>query len=244
MKINISEEKGLNIIREKTKTFCTKGLPGKNPQMKLVILDEADSMNETSQGALCRMMEKFSKNVRFALICNFPSKIIEPIQSRCALLRFKKLRENLCLNFLVYIFKEENVSFDLPTLEALIFLADGDLRKILNQVETIIGGSDILKIGGLKKILPKLKASEILDFIFSIFRNEKKVAEENLSDFVNRGFSKLDFLAEIFDILKKTRLENHKKLKMLSFFSKIRLCLYSSFSFSILIAELRKMGKN
>mmetsp|Transcript_53728 Transcript_53728/g.127050 ORF Transcript_53728/g.127050 Transcript_53728/m.127050 type:complete len:315 (+) Transcript_53728:60-1004(+) len=240
LKMNISEEKGLSVIREKTKSFCSRDFSKKRKRTKLVILDEADSMNETSQGALCRMIEKFSKNVRFVLICNFPSKIIEPIQSRCAILRFKKLKENLSLEFLLKIFKNEKIYFDLSSVEFLIFLADGDMRKILNQTEMLIGDSKKMKIGSIRKILPKFQTWGALDFVFNIFRNETKIAEEILFDIFNQGNSKLDFINEFFGIIKKVGLKNYQKLKLLSHLSKSRLDFQKNFSFLYFFEELKK----
>mmetsp|Transcript_17758 Transcript_17758/g.36416 ORF Transcript_17758/g.36416 Transcript_17758/m.36416 type:complete len:329 (+) Transcript_17758:64-1050(+) len=239
LKLNISEERGLRIIREKTKFFCLREFPG----MKLVILDEADSLDEISQGALCRMMEKFSTSVRFVLICNISSKIIEPVQSRCAILRFKKIKENLCLDFLLKILLKEKVLFDLPSVEALIFLADGDFRKILNQIEMLTGDSRLLKISRVKKLVPKLKASEVLDFLFCIFRNETHIAREIFYDFTNQGFSKLDFFSEIFEILKKTSFDNFSKIRILACFSRFRLNLHKKAFFSNPIVDFGKLEK-
>ncbi len=117
---------------------------------KIIILDEADSMTSGAQQALRRTMEIYSKTTRFALACNNSEKIIEPIQSRCAVLRFSKLSDvqvlaritevikRKQLSFFIvqiYFYKDENVDYDQKGLEAILFTAQGDMRQALNNLQ-------------------------------------------------------------------------------------------------------------
>mmetsp|Transcript_46972 Transcript_46972/g.96047 ORF Transcript_46972/g.96047 Transcript_46972/m.96047 type:complete len:243 (-) Transcript_46972:2540-3268(-) len=238
--MNISEEKGLNVIREKIKSFCLAPLFNKNHKMKLIILDEADSMNETSQGALCRMIEKFSKNVRFALICNFPSKIIEPIQSRCVILRFKKLKRKISFEFLFRILEKEKIHFDIQSIEVMIFLANGDMRKILNQTEMFIKDSGYLSITEIKKFIPKLNTSELIDFFFNFLIHQEELATEILLDVINQGLSTIDLVHDFLLVLKQIRLKNSLKLKILEFLSELRLDFGKNVFFVRLVSSLRE----
>lgn len=106
--------------------------PGRH---KIVILDEADSMTSAAQQAMRRTMELYSSTTRFALACNNSSEIIEPIQSRCAILRFTKVSDEEILERLEDICKKEGVRYELGGLEAIIFTADGDMRSAVNALQ-------------------------------------------------------------------------------------------------------------
>ena len=103
-------------------------------QPRLIILDEADSMTSAAQQALRRTMEIYSNTTRFALACNVSTKIIEPIQSRAAILRYSRLTDEQILNRLKFVCGEEGVSYDDGGLEAIIFTAEGDMRNALNNI--------------------------------------------------------------------------------------------------------------
>jgi replication factor C subunit 2/4 len=106
--------------------------PGRH---KIVILDEADSMTSAAQQAMRRTMELYSSTTRFALACNNSSEIIEPIQSRCAILRFTKVSDEEILERLQDICQKEGVRYELGGLEAIIFTADGDMRSAVNALQ-------------------------------------------------------------------------------------------------------------
>ena len=108
---------------------------------KVIILDEADSMTASAQQALRRTMELYSNTTRFALACNISSKIIEPIQSRCAILRFTKLTDKQILKRLKEVMaREKIVGYTNDGLEALLFTAQGDMRHALNNLQSTVAG--------------------------------------------------------------------------------------------------------
>jgi replication factor C subunit 2/4 len=107
---------------------------------KIIILDEADSMTGAAQQALRRTMEIYSNTTRFALACNNSTKIIEPIQSRCAVLRFTRLSDEEVLSRIEQVAKAENVTYDSAGFEAIIFIADGDMRNALNAMQSTVSG--------------------------------------------------------------------------------------------------------
>lgn len=111
--------------------------PGKQ---KVIILDEADSMTKGAQQALRRTMEVYSAHTRFALACNTSTKIIEPIQSRCAILRYSKLSDEQVLRRLMQVCAAEGITWDAKGLEALVFTAEGDMRNALNNLQSTFAG--------------------------------------------------------------------------------------------------------
>ncbi len=134
LELNASDERGINVIREKVKEFArTKPVAGAH--FKIIFLDEADALTQDAQQALRRTMEMFSNNVRFILSCNYSSKIIEPIQSRCAIFRFRPLRDEDVAMRLRYIAEQEGLELTEDGLQALLYVAEGDLRRAINVLQ-------------------------------------------------------------------------------------------------------------
>jgi replication factor C subunit 2/4 len=123
------------VVREQIKSFAQKKVslpPGKT---KIIFLDEADSLTEGAQHALRMIISNFSETTRFVLSCNTSSKIIEPIQSRCIILRFGKLRDNEVELNLKRIIEGENVKITEQAFRTLQFIADGDMRQAINNIQ-------------------------------------------------------------------------------------------------------------
>lgn len=132
--LNASDERGIDIVRTKIKNFA-KTAPIGGAGFKIIFLDEADALTSDAQSALRRTMERFSSNCRFILSCNYSSKIIEPIQSRCAVYRFRRLSEMAIQKRLEYIAQDQDLSIAKDGYEALIYVAQGDMRKAVNSLQ-------------------------------------------------------------------------------------------------------------
>ena len=134
MELNASDARGIDVIRTTVKEFARmatiSGLP-----FKILVLDEADNMTGDAQHALRRTMERFTETCRFIMCCNYSGKIIEPIQSRCAIFRFTPLKDDDVANRLKEIAKMEKVQVLLNGLEAIVKISEGDLRKALNTLQ-------------------------------------------------------------------------------------------------------------
>eukprot|EP00939_MAST-03C_sp_MAST-3C-sp1_P002404 g2404.t1 len=140
LELNASDDRGIDVVRNRIKMFAQKKVSLPPGRHKIVILDEADSMTSSAQQAMRRTMEIYSNTTRFALACNISSKIIEPIQSRCAILRYTKLSDKQLLKRLIEICRFEAVSYDTNGLEAIIFTAEGDMRHALNNLQATVAG--------------------------------------------------------------------------------------------------------
>mmetsp|Transcript_2910 Transcript_2910/g.2570 ORF Transcript_2910/g.2570 Transcript_2910/m.2570 type:complete len:233 (-) Transcript_2910:420-1118(-) len=140
LELNASDSRGIEVVRNKIKMFAQKKVTLPANRHKIIILDEADSMTAAAQQALRRTMEIYSATTRFALACNNSTKIIEPIQSRCAVLRFNKLQDVEVLTRIQQVCALENVTYDNSGLEAIIFTSDGDLRNALNSLQATVSG--------------------------------------------------------------------------------------------------------
>ncbi|WP_188597200.1 replication factor C small subunit, partial [Thermocladium modestius] len=134
LELNASDERGLAAVRERVREFA-RSLPSGGAPFRLVVMDEADNMTGDAQQALRRMMEVHSGTARFILIANYVSRIIEPIQSRCAVVRFSPLPREAVEARLSQIAAAEGVSLDSGALEALWEASGGDLRRAINALQ-------------------------------------------------------------------------------------------------------------
>ncbi|KAL2889400.1 replication factor c [Ceratocystis lukuohia] len=145
LELNASDERGISIVREKVKDFARMQLTNPPshykdkypcPPFKIIILDEADSMTQDAQSALRRTMETYSKITRFCLICNYVTRIIDPLASRCSKFRFKSLDQGNAKKRLEEIAAKEGVLVDDGAIDALIKASDGDLRKSITFLQS------------------------------------------------------------------------------------------------------------
>ena len=129
LELNASDDRGIDVVRNKIKAFAQKKVSLPAGRHKLIILDEADSMTPGAQQALRRTMEIYANTTRFCFACNQSNKIIEPLQSRCAILRFGRLADDELLQRLVEICRAEKVEYTDEGLAAVVFTAEGDMRQ-------------------------------------------------------------------------------------------------------------------
>jgi len=134
MEINASDERGIQTIREKVKMFARQ-IPMGGYGFKILFLDESDQLTDDAQHAFRRVMEQFSTTCRFILAANYSNRIIEPIQSRCAVFRFKPLSKNHVIQFLKRIADNEKVKISSQALEVIYDFSEGDMRKAINILQ-------------------------------------------------------------------------------------------------------------
>lgn len=138
MKLNASDERGIKTVRGKIKQFSQKMISGNIPcKFKLIILDEADAMTDESQYALRRIMEQYSRTTRFCIICNYITRIIEPLQSRCSNFRFKSLNDDAIKQKCKYILESEKVSYTNDGIDTIVNISKGDLRKGITYLQKL-----------------------------------------------------------------------------------------------------------
>ncbi|KAN0066019.1 Subunit of heteropentameric Replication factor C (RF-C) [Thecaphora frezii] len=141
LELNASDERGISVVREKIKNFAKLAVTNPKvdypcPPFKIIILDEADSMTQDAQSALRRIMEQYSRITRFCLVCNYVTRIIEPLASRCSKFRFRSLDTGSTKERLEMIAKAENVDFEPGVLDTLITTSDGDLRRAITYLQS------------------------------------------------------------------------------------------------------------
>lgn len=143
LELNASDERGIAVVRHKVKNFAKVAVGTSNldpdypcPPFKILVLDEADSMTREAQSALRRTMERWSKVTRFCLICNYVSRIIAPVSSRCAKFRFQSLPRDEIITKLELICKSEGIQTSSDTFAALEAVSGGDLRKAITFLQS------------------------------------------------------------------------------------------------------------
>ncbi len=165
LSLNASDERGIDAVRERIKTFASYSDRREGVPFRLVILDEADEMTRDAQTALRRIMEETSRYTRFVLICNYSSNLIEPIQSRCAIFRFKKIGQDEVAARLKKIAKAEDVKVAEKVLQAISAAVDGDLRQGINFLQAAAAGGvevTLEKVNAAAGTTVKARAAEIV----------------------------------------------------------------------------------
>jgi len=143
LELNASDARGIDVVRNEIKEFAgTRQLFNKG--VKLVILDEADAMTNDAQFALRRVIEKYTKNARFCLICNYVSKIIPALQSRCTRFRFAPLSRDQIRDRLVEVAQAEKCNTTDDGIESILALSGGDMRRVLNLLQSTAMANDVV----------------------------------------------------------------------------------------------------
>ncbi len=169
LELNASDERGINVVREKVKNFArTKSLG--NVPFKIIFLDEADALTPEAQQALRRTMENFSSTCRFILSCNYSSKIIDPIQSRCAIFRFKLLEKKDVEKVIRRIAEGEKLTITAEAIELLYEGCEGDCRRCINILQSTASISPSITPELVSTIISSTKPKDIrvvLDYAIS-----------------------------------------------------------------------------
>ncbi|XP_027092996.1 replication factor C subunit 2-like isoform X1 [Coffea arabica] len=208
LELNASDDRGINVVRTKIKDFAAVAVgSGRQggypcPPYKIIILDEADSMTEDAQNALRRTMETYSKVTRFFFICNYISRIIEPLASRCAKFRFKPLTEDIMNNRILYICQEEGLSLDSDALATLSSISQGDLRRAITYLQSAarlfgssISSRDLISVSG---VIPE----DVVQALYSACRSGNfDLADKEVKNVIAEGYPVSQMLSQLFDLV-------------------------------------------
>uniref|UniRef100_A0A1I7WJF8 Replication factor C subunit 2 n=1 Tax=Heterorhabditis bacteriophora TaxID=37862 RepID=A0A1I7WJF8_HETBA len=217
LELNASDDRGIDVVRNKIKNFAQIKVTLPPGRHKIIILDEADSMTEGAQQALRRTMELFSKTTRFALACNQSDKIIEPIQSRCAVIRYQKLTDAQMLFRLEEVCKKENVtqisvSYDIQGLNALLFTSQGDMRQALNNLQCTVSGYEIVTSENVLKVCDEPHPQLMLDMLNFCSKGKIRESAMIIHDLYRMGYSPEDILSNLFRVSKTATIPEYLKM--------------------------------
>jgi len=203
LELNASDSRGIDVVRNKIKLFAQQKVTLPRGRHKIIILDEADNMTAAAQQALRRTMELYSATTRFALACNISSKIIEPIQSRCAILRYTKLSQKHIMKRVQEILQLENIaSFTPKGLEAILFIADGDMRNAINSLQATYSGFGCITDENVYKVCDVPHPVQIRKILDDAKNCDIRAGIMKLNGLLKMGFSTLDFIGTLFRVTK------------------------------------------
>jgi replication factor C small subunit len=203
METNASDERGIDVVREKIKDFArTKPI---DAEYKIIFLDEADALTSDAQQALRRTMEQFSDNARFILSCNYSSKIIDPIQSRCAVFRYNRLEEEQVRSYIMRLGEAEEFRISEEAIDAIMRVSSGDLRRVTNILQTAAIQKDEIDEDDVYGVAASLRPDEIRNILDLALKEEFMEARDELSDLmIERGLDGQDVIdsihREIYDL--------------------------------------------
>lgn len=185
LELNASDERGINVVREKVKNFArTKSLG--NVPFKVIFLDEADALTPEAQQALRRTMENYSSTCRFILSCNYSSKIIDPIQSRCAIFRFKLLEKKDVEKVMRRISENEKLETESEAIELLYEGSEGDCRKCINTLQSTASISVSITRNLVSTMISNSKPKDVKTVLDYAVSGDFQRAKEKLLDVMLR----------------------------------------------------------
>jgi len=216
LELNASDERGIDVVRTKVKDFARTRAIGEVP-FKIIFLDECDALTREAQQALRRTMENYTQTCRFILSCNYSSKIIDPIQSRCVVFRFKPLEKSNVISIIDKIAKDENVTINDAAKEALFDISNGDCRRMENIMqscaavntsideEIVYSLSSVAKPAEVKKVLELASQNK--------FMESRKILLEVMLKY---GLSGLDIVKQIQKEIIDLNIDDRKKVELIA----------------------------
>lgn len=214
VELNASDERGIDVVRGKVKDFA-RTLPMTDVPFKIILLDEADSLTGDAQQALRRTMEKYSSNTRFCLSANYSSKIIEPIQSRCAVFRFRPLNDDEVGQIVRNVAAKEGLTIDDDAVKAVVYVSEGDGRTAINVLQGAAIISKTIKEKDVLTVSSRARPQEIADMVSLAFKGRFNDARKKLDELmVNYGMSGEDVMAQIYREVTTMAVDDKKKVEL------------------------------
>lgn len=196
--LNASDERGIDVVRTKIKEYARTAPIGEGGGFKIIFLDEADALTSDAQAALRRTMEKYTKTCRFILSCNYSSKIIEPIQSRCAVFRFRPIKREPMEKYLNKIAKVEKKNITKDGMDALVYIAQGDMRKAINSLQVASSLTDKIDSDALYKAASIARPEDVKSLLEVSLTGDFLGAREKLDELlIEFGLSGEDIIRQI-----------------------------------------------
>ena len=215
IEMNASDERGIDVVRHKIKEFARTAPIGGVP-FKIIFLDEADALTADAQAALRRTMEMYSKVCRFILSCNYVSRIIEPIQSRCAVFKFKPVPKEAMKKRLREIAENEGLEIDDEALEVLIYISGGDFRKAINALQGAAALDKKITPEVLYQITATARPEELRKILEAALKGNYLQAKDMLENLMAEyGMSGEDVVSQLFREIMYSNLDEKLKVVLI-----------------------------
>lgn len=215
LELNASDERGIDVIRTKVKEFA-KYMPIGDVPFKVIYLDECDALTREAQQALRRTMENYAQSTRFILSCNYLSKIIDPIQSRCIMFKFQPLSEDELYVVLDSIIKQENLEIDSAGKKAIYDVSKGDCRRAENILQSCAAISSKITEDSVYSLAAVARPKEILEILTLAIQNKFIEARKLLlSTMLKYGLSGLDVITQMQQRIWDLSIDDKIKVKLI-----------------------------
>lgn len=215
LELNASDDRGIGVVREQVLGFASTRTVFKS-KFKLVILDEADAMTKDAQNALRRVMEKYTENARFCLICNYLTGIIPAIQSRCTRFRFGPLDTDQMSGRLSYVIEQEKCDVDEDGMKSLVRLSKGDMRRALNILQSTHIGYGKVTEDTVYTCTGNPLRSDIELIVKSMLNDSFSEAYLRVSQTkTSKGLALADIVAEVHSYTHRIDFPNHVRITLL-----------------------------
>jgi replication factor C small subunit len=201
IELNASDERGIDVVRNNIKNFARTASLGE-ARFKIIFLDEADALTSDAQSALRRTMERYTATCRFIISCNYSSKIIEPIQSRCAVYRFGPLSPKDIETMVRRIDKREGIKVTKDGMDAIVYVARGDMRKAVNALQSASTVTNDITAEAVYETTSTAKPKEIEDMLKLALDGQFMDARNKLDDLlIKYGLSGNDIIDQIYSAM-------------------------------------------
>ncbi|RLJ05766.1 MAG: replication factor C small subunit [Candidatus Aenigmatarchaeota archaeon] len=215
VELNASDERGIDTIRIKIKDFA-RTKPIGNASFKIILLDEADALTKDAQQALRRTMENYSETCRFILDCNYSSKLIEPIQSRCVIFRFKPLSKEDIKKYLEKIEKQENLKIREDAIKAIFGECGGDLRRATNILQACASINKEISEDIVLKVIGKARSKDVEELLKLAIDGKFLDSRKKLYNLmIEQGVSPDDLLKQIYSQIFELEIDDNEKLRII-----------------------------
>ena len=213
--LNASDERGIDVVRGKIKEFARTAPLGEDG-FKIIFLDEADALTGAAQAALRRTMEIYSRTCRFVMSCNFSSKIIDPIQSRCAVFRFRPLKAEDVERYLKFVAVKEELNIDKEAYESLTYLAQGDLRRAINGLQMAAAANVDITSDVVYQAVAAARPEEVKEALEMSLNNNFAGARERLDTLqITYGLAGEDVLRQMHRSVRDLEVPDTIKVQMI-----------------------------
>jgi replication factor C small subunit len=216
LELNASDERGIDVIREKVKNFARTAAIASPVTFKILIMDEADSLTTPAQHALRRTMEIYTKTCRFCLIGNYSENIIDPIQSRCSIFRFSPLEEQDAKTWIKRIADDEGLEMLNEGLDALYQASGGDLRKAVNLLQAAAATRSAIDDITVYEVLGKVSPERVRDMIQTALNGDFLESRDILRELlIDQGLAPDDIIRMTYsELMRHTGISDEWKVKL------------------------------
>ncbi len=221
LEINASDERGIQTIREKVKMFARQ-IPMGEYSFKILFLDESDQLTDDAQHAFRRVMEQFSVTCRFILAANYSNRIIEPIQSRCAVFRFKPLGKVHVIQYLKWISDNEGLEADDQAYEVIYDFSEGDMRKAINILQACASISRRIEEKTVYEVMGYVSRGEVRRILELALSGKFTDARDDVRRLLYvQGIMPSDLVSAIYRELFYIDLDEEDKLELLDLLGEV-----------------------